>query len=124
MNTLEEAATANATGVPFARKRGRKSELTTAYRLEVASRALAAIIGGFALASAVAWLVSFGLMASGVQPRGPATSSGTVVSWLVWSGAAMWAFYARSQIAAWGWILAPAAALSALAFLLFSTVGA
>jgi hypothetical protein len=91
-------------------KRGKTRTLTPGYRLEVASRSLAAIVGGFVLASGVAMIVS-ALLAQGVQARGPAISSGTLISWLFWTGGAMWAFYARSQLAAWAWLVIPGAAL-------------
>jgi hypothetical protein len=36
-------------------------------------------------------------------------SSGTLVSWLVWTGGAMWAFYASTQVRAWAFTLIPGA---------------
>jgi hypothetical protein len=92
------------------RRSGKSRSMTPAYRLEVASRALAAIIGGFILASGIALFLS-AVLAQGVQTRGPAVSSGTLVSWLFWTGGAMWAFYARSRWAAWAWLVIPGAVL-------------
>lgn len=97
-----------------ARRSGKSRDVTPAYRLEVLSRSLAAIVGGFILASGVAMIIS-ALLAQGVQARGPAVSSGTLVSWLFWTGGAMWAFYARRQWIAWAWLVVPGAALWAIA---------
>jgi hypothetical protein len=88
----------------------RKSRsLALSYRLEVTSRSLAAMLGGFVLASGVAMMIS-AVLAQGVQARGAAVSSGTLVSWLFWTAGGMWAFYARSQWAAWAWLILPGAA--------------
>jgi hypothetical protein len=89
---------------------GKPRSLTHAYRLEVLSRSLAAVIGGFILASGVAMILA-ALLAQGVQARGPAITSGTLVSWLFWAGGALWAFYAPSQWTAWGWLILPGSAL-------------
>lgn len=92
------------------RRSGKARSATPAYRLEVLSRSLAAIAGGFVLASGVA-IIAAALLAQGVQSRGAAISSGTLVSWMIWTGGAMWAFYARSHWAAWAWLVLPGAAL-------------
>jgi hypothetical protein len=99
------------------RRSGKTRDLTLSYRLEVASRSLAAVVGGFILASGIAMTLS-ALLAQGMQARGPAVSSGTLVSWVFWTGGAMWAFYARSQWAAWGWLVVPGAALWAIAVII------
>jgi hypothetical protein len=84
--------------------------MTVHYRLDVLSRSLAAIVGGFVLASGVAVILSV-LLAQGGQARGAAVTSGTLISWLVWTGGAMWAFYAPRHLAAWAWLLIPGAML-------------
>jgi hypothetical protein len=99
-------------------RRGRRATVTPAYRLEVASRSLAAVIGGFALASASAWMIAAGLLQSGLQPRGVAIGSGTLVSWIFWTCGAMWAFYAPTQLRAWSWLLIPAAVLGGIGVIL------
>jgi hypothetical protein len=96
------------------RRSGRTRTVTFRYRFDVMSRSLAAIVGGFVLASGVAVILS-ALLAQGVQARGAAVTSGTLISWLVWTGGAMWAFYARSHWAAWARLILPGAALWALA---------
>jgi hypothetical protein len=92
------------------RRSGKTRDMTLTYRLEVLSRSLAAVVGGFILASGVAIVIS-ALLAQGVQSRGPAVASGTLISWLVWTGGAMWAFYAPRHLAAWAWLVIPGAAL-------------
>jgi hypothetical protein len=110
---------ADAVTAPARKRRGRGSGGGSArYRLDVAGRALAAIAGGFLLASALAWLFAAAMMAAGAQPRPHAVHTGTLTSWLVWTGGAMWAFYARGQAGAWGWLVIPAAAAAGLAFLI------
>jgi hypothetical protein len=90
----------------------RATHLTLSYRLEIASRSLAAAFGGLAFAGAIGWLVHWLLMTTGVQPKAVAVVTGTYVSWLVWSLAAMWAFHARTQRSAWVWLAAPAALIA------------
>ena len=99
-------------------RRGKTQALTPGYRLEVASRSLLAVVGGFALASGAAVLIMAVLTATGAQPRGFATSSGTYLSWIFWVCAAMWAFYARTQRLAWASTLAITGLLWGLASLI------
>lgn len=83
------------TSIPATARRGRKSsDGSWTYRLNVATRALAAILGGFGLASCFAWAVSAAVLHWGMEPRGPAIGTGTLLSWIVWTCGAMWAFYA------------------------------
>jgi hypothetical protein len=96
----------------------RSAALTPAYRLDVFGRMLAAIFGGFVLASTTAWLISGLIYAGGLQPRGIAVVSGTYLSWLIWAGGAMWAFYASSQFRVWAGILLPALTAALLAYLM------
>jgi hypothetical protein len=85
------------------------------YRIAVLARSLAAIAGGFAIAAAMGWLIAALLTATGLQARAPAVHTGTLLSWLIWSCAAMWAFHARTVTLAWAWLIGPAivAALTA-----------
>jgi hypothetical protein len=96
------------------RRSGKSRDLTPGYRWQVLSRCLAAILGGFVLASGVAMILS-ALLAQGLQTRGAAIGSGTSLSWLFWTGGAMWAFFARSQWSAWIWLIVPGAAFWAAA---------
>lgn len=79
------------------------------HRLAVASRALAAIAGGYALAAFFATTVA--LLAR--APREEAAYLGAVPSFLVFAGAAIWAFVARTALRAWLDIGLPALALAA-----------
>lgn len=78
------------------------------YRLAVASRALAALGGGYLLASAVAAAAALGLPMALALSRAEATVSGVMLAFLVYALAFMVAFACRSAWRAWAWILGPA----------------
>ncbi|HEY1101941.1 MAG TPA: DUF3649 domain-containing protein [Burkholderiaceae bacterium] len=80
------------------------------YRLGVASRALAAIGGGYAVSAALAAVLALYLPVS----RPEAVLTGTLASFLVYAVAVMWVFAARSAARAWMGLLIPGAALGAL----------
>ncbi|MGQ9364979.1 DUF3649 domain-containing protein [Azospirillum sp. ST 5-10] len=83
-------------------------------RAAVGSRVLAAGAGGYALSAAVAvWL---GLVLPG--PRSEAVTTGILVSFLVMTGAVLWAFGARSTLRAWLGLLLPTLGLGAWALIL------
>lgn len=88
------------------------------YRLNVASRTLAATAGGYALAAAAAAALSLVLAPALAQVDAVLTA--TMLAWFVYAGAAGWAFYARSAWTAWAGTLLPALALGALALALRS----
>lgn len=77
------------------------------HRWMVASRALAAIAGGYALAalSAAALAVFLPL------PRADATLTATMLSFLVYACAVIWGFAARTAARAWLGLLLPSAAM-------------
>ncbi|CAG9168497.1 DUF3649 domain-containing protein [Cupriavidus respiraculi] len=77
------------------------------YRLAVASRAVAAIGGGYVLAAAATTVLSLVLPLS----RSEAVVTATLLSFLVYAGAVIWVFAARSAWRAWIGIALPAAAL-------------
>ena len=77
------------------------------YRLGVASRAVAAIAGGYLLAALAAAVLALGLPTS----RAEAAVTGTLVSFLVYAVAVMWVFAARSAARAWLGLALPAAGL-------------
>lgn len=83
------------------------------YRLAVASRATAAIGGGYALAAAFAAALSLGL--AQLVPRVEAVLTATMLAWLAYAMAAGWAFYARTAWGAWAGTLLPALVLGACA---------
>lgn len=67
------------------------------YRLGVASRAIAAIIGGYALAAASTAVLSLVLP----LPRVDAVMTATLLSFTVYTCAAIWVFAARDALRAW-----------------------
>ena len=67
------------------------------YRLGVASRAIAAIFGGYALAAASTAVLSLVLP----LPRVDAVMTATLLSFTVYVCAAIWVFAARDALRAW-----------------------
>ncbi|RBA23552.1 DUF3649 domain-containing protein [Herminiimonas fonticola] len=67
------------------------------YRLGVASRAIAAILGGYALAAASTAVLSLVLP----LPRVDAVMTATLLSFTVYTCAAIWVFAARDALRAW-----------------------
>lgn len=100
------------------RRSGKGRAVSPAYRLEVASRSLLAVAGGFALASGAALLVAALLGAAGALAPAPAVHAATSLSWAVWVPAAMWAFHAGSQVWAWLSTVGLAALLGGAALLI------
>ncbi|WP_414605795.1 DUF3649 domain-containing protein [Stenotrophomonas pavanii] len=83
-------------------------------RWGVLSRSLAAIFGGYALASATSVFCAVALPG----PRGQAVLTGMLLAILVAACAALWAFATRSALRAWAGLLAPALLMAAVARLL------
>ncbi|MBT9514723.1 MAG: DUF3649 domain-containing protein [Acidovorax sp.] len=83
------------------------------YRLAIASRAVAAVGGGYALAAGFAAALSLGL--AQFMPRVEAVLTATMLAWVMYAIAAGWAFYARTAWGAWGGTLLPALVLGACA---------
>lgn len=79
------------------------------YRAAVASRALAAVLGGYLLASASTAALALALAQA--LPRIEAVIWATLLSWLVYALSAGWAFWARNAWRAWIGITLPAIAL-------------
>ncbi len=92
------------------------------YRMGVASRAVAAIAGGYGVAALSAAVLALGLPALFGMARSEAALTGTLVSFLVYAVAVMWVFAARSAWRAWTG-LAIAAALQGLLLLLWTQGG-
>jgi hypothetical protein len=90
------------------------------YRLGVASRAVAAIVGGYALAGLAATVMALYLPTSRVE----ATLTGMLASFIIYTGAVMWVFAARTALRAWTGILAPSALLGAVLLVHFYAGGA
>jgi hypothetical protein len=90
------------------------------YRLSVASRVLAAAVGGYALASACGTLLSLILPMQHAQ----AAKAGTYLSFAVYAVILCWAFHTRSATRAWVWLAAWTAAVAMLCWWLLRQGGA
>lgn len=73
------------------------------YRLAVASRALAAIGGGYALSAVCAALLAVVLP----LPRAEAVITATLLSFVVFCCAVLWVFAARNAWRAWAGLVVP-----------------
>lgn len=80
------------------------------YRLAVASRAIAAIGGGYALGALTAAALALWLPLS----RAEAALTGTLLSFVAYVGAVMWVFAARTASRGWIGLAIPAALLGVL----------
>ncbi|MEJ5030478.1 DUF3649 domain-containing protein [Comamonas sp. MYb69] len=87
------------------------------YRARVASRAIAAIGGGYALAAASAAAGAVGFQELGMA-RVDATMAATMLAFVVYAIAAMWAFGCATALRAWLGIALPAGALALIAWVL------
>ncbi|WP_051237521.1 hypothetical protein [Ottowia thiooxydans] len=74
----------------------------TRHRLSVASRVMAAAVGGYLLTSALAVLLALLLPVA----RSQAVVLGTDLGFLLAIPILLWAFHTRSALRAWGWLLA------------------
>ncbi|MCX2685858.1 DUF3649 domain-containing protein [Pseudomonas sp. DCB_AW] len=84
--------------------------LPLSYRLAVASRCLAATLGGYLLASMAS--VSIALLAP--LPRVDATLTGLLLSFVFYVLAFIWCFACRSAWRAWWGVLLPSVLLGAV----------
>ena len=83
-------------------------------RAGIASRVIAAVVGGYALATLATLALAYGLPGS----RAGALMTGMMASFAVYAAAIVWAFAARSATFAWTGILAGCAACGAACLLL------
>jgi len=84
------------------------------YQLAVASRSLAAALGGYALAAVSTAALS--LLLSSLMSRVEAVMTATLLSWVVYAMAIGWTFYARTAWLAWAGVLLPALFLGAVIY--------
>ncbi|CUI72786.1 DUF3649 domain-containing protein [Achromobacter ruhlandii] len=89
------------------------------YRLAVASRAMAAILGGYGLASAAAACLAVWLP----MQRADAVVTAQMSAFVVYTCGVIWVFATRNAWRAWAGILLPAALFGGL-FLIGRMVGA
>lgn len=87
--------------------------LTLSYRLAVASRVIAAILGGYALTS----LATFALARLLPLSKSEASMTATLLSFFIYACVVIWAFAARSAWRAWGSLVAAAFVLGAALWL-------
>ncbi len=83
--------------------------MTAAYRLAIASRALAAVLAGYLLASLVSTCIAQWLPIT----RAEAVVTGMMFSFLAYLGAVLWCFACRTALQAWIGVLTPCALLGA-----------
>lgn len=84
------------------------------HRFAVASRALAALVGGYGLATA--FTVALGRALA--LPKEEILNTAALPAFLFYAGAAIWAFYASTAMRAWLGIGLPAAVFTLAAWLL------
>lgn len=84
--------------------------LTPSYRLSVALRAIAAILGGYALTALATVALAIFLPLS----RAEASMTATLSSFLIYTCVVIWVFATRTAWRAWAGIIAPMAVLGAL----------
>ncbi|NMX94422.1 MULTISPECIES: DUF3649 domain-containing protein [unclassified Pseudomonas] len=92
-----------------------KASLPLSYRLGVTSRLLAAVVGGYGLASLASVCMTFWLPLS----RADAVVSGMLSSFVFYLLAVIWCFACRSASRAWFGVLVPCAILATLAGLAY-----
>ena len=88
-------------------------QLAASPRLGVASRTLAAVFGGYALAAVVSAALALWLPVARVD----AVLTGALLSFLIYTLAVLFAFSTRSALRAWVGILAPTLLAAALVWL-------
>jgi hypothetical protein len=84
--------------------------LTTSYRLAVASRAIAAILGGYVLSA----LATFALAIFLPMSKAEASMTATLLSFLIYTGVVLWVFATRTAGRAWAGIVVPSVVIGAL----------
>lgn len=92
----------------------KRLDLDLSERLAVASRVLAAAVGGYAFANMVAIFLSHVLP----MPRADAVLTMTLASFALYAAAVIWVFAARTAGRAWGGLIVPTVVLGALVWLM------
>ncbi|MFC6336596.1 DUF3649 domain-containing protein [Pseudomonas sp. CCM 7891] len=92
-----------------------KTSLPVSYRLAVTSRALAAVLGGYLLASLASVCMALWLPIA----RADAVVSAMMSSFIFYLLAVIWCFACRSAWRAWFGVLVPSAVLATLAGLAY-----
>lgn len=84
----------------------------TRYRWTVASRVLAASVGGYALTSLMTAVLSLGLPLLAFSTRAEAVLTATLWSFVLYTGIVIFVFSTRSHARAWSGLIMTAAALA------------
>ncbi|QMV75083.1 iron transporter [Comamonas piscis] len=79
------------------------------YRLAVASRVLAALLGGYAVAALISAALTVLLLQTGMATRPQAVVWTSLLSFALYAAAAIWVFATRSATRAWTVLCAVAA---------------
>lgn len=77
------------------------------YRLAVASRATAAVLGGYAVAALATGCLSLALVRWAGMVRAEAVVTATMLSFVWYVLAVIWVFVARSAVRAWAGLVVP-----------------
>lgn len=88
------------------------------YRLQVASRVAAAVVGGYALAALATAVLALLLPRCGALSHTDAVLTSSLASFALYAGAVLWVFSARSAARAWLGLALPALALGSTLLLL------
>ena len=88
-------------------------EQTRRYRWAVLLRALMATLGGYALTALTCAVLAHALVAVGAMPRAPAVLLSTLISFLLYTAVALWAFHVSSLLRVTAWMAGSAVLLTA-----------
>lgn len=89
--------------------------LPTSYRLAITSRVMAAVLGGYLVATLASLCVTLLLP----LPRAEAVLSGLMISFLFYLVAVLWCFACRTAWQAWLGLLVPSALMAVVAALTY-----
>jgi len=99
---------------PHKKSPARKGEVSIRWRLAVASRVLAAVIGGYLLAALASVCLAYFLPLLFQSSRAEAAVLSMTLSFLVYLPAVLWCFACRTPWRAWLGLLVPSAVLGAV----------
>ncbi len=100
-----------------------KDEPLLAYRLSIASRILAAIVGGYALTTLITFILPMVLPLIGVNPA-EAMLWGLMMSFLIYAAIIMAVFHLRTAKQAWIWLVGASLPCLLIVWLFFEPVSA
>ncbi|RYY73892.1 MAG: iron transporter [Comamonadaceae bacterium] len=98
-----------------------KASVPAIYRWSVASRVLAATVGCYVLAALLSSALALALPRLSPASRADGVLIATVLSFVVYTVAALWVFCARTALRAWSWLAIIGAVAAAVVLLLQRT---